>query len=157
MTALLLACGIDPQKSVLFQQSSVPQHSELCWYLGCICTMARLAHLPQFKEKSASLKDIPLGLFVYPVLQAADIMLHKATHIPVGEDQLQHLQLTQELTRMFNKRFGITFPKVDAIIAGKCYPSMYWLSWQVHLLNIKMLFRKHTETIYHINNVNYYF
>lgn len=77
MTATLLACGIDPEKSILFQQSHVPQHTELCWQLGCICTMARLAHLPQYKEKSENLKDIPLGLFVYPVLQAADILLYK--------------------------------------------------------------------------------
>lgn len=81
--------------------------------------MARLAHLPQYKEKSAALKDVPLGLFVYPVLQAADIMLYKATHVPVGEDQVQHLQLAQELARMFNKRFGLTFPSVKAIVAGK--------------------------------------
>lgn len=77
MTATLLACGIDPEKTVLFQQSSIPQHTELCWQLGCTATMARLAHLPQFKEKSAKLKDVPLGLFVYPVLQAADILIYK--------------------------------------------------------------------------------
>ena len=77
MAATLLACGIDPNKSTLFLQSAIPQHSELCWILGCITTMPRLAHLPQYKEKSANLKDIPLGLFIYPVLQAADIMLYK--------------------------------------------------------------------------------
>lgn len=77
VTATLLACGIDPNRTVLYQQSSVPQHTELNWYLGCISTMARLAHLPQFKEKSAALKEVPLGLFVYPVLQAADILLYK--------------------------------------------------------------------------------
>lgn len=77
MVASLLACGIDPKKCTLFLQSSVKQHAELCWILGCMTTMARLAHLPQYKEKSARLKEIPLGLFVYPVLQAADIMLYK--------------------------------------------------------------------------------
>jgi tRNA synthetases class I (W and Y) len=77
MTATLLACGIDPKKSTLFLQSAVQQHSELCWILGCMTTMPRLAHLPQYKEKSNSMKEIPLGLFVYPVLQAADIMLYK--------------------------------------------------------------------------------
>lgn len=77
MTATLLACGIDPQKSTLFLQSTVAQHAELGWIFSCLTTMARLGHLPQYKEKSATVKEIPLGLFVYPVLQAADIMIHK--------------------------------------------------------------------------------
>lgn len=77
VAATLLACGIDPNKAVLYQQSTIPQHAELNWYLGCISTMARLSHLPQFKEKSASLKEVPLGLYVYPVLQTADILLFK--------------------------------------------------------------------------------
>ncbi|XP_065164976.1 tryptophan--tRNA ligase, mitochondrial [Atheta coriaria] len=118
MTATLLACGIDPEKSILFQQSHVPQHTELCWQLGCICTMARLAHLPQYKEKSENLKDIPLGLFVYPVLQAADILLYKSTHVPVGEDQIQQIQLAQELARMFNNHFGETFPIPHSIVSS---------------------------------------
>ncbi|KYN10241.1 Tryptophanyl-tRNA synthetase, mitochondrial [Trachymyrmex cornetzi] len=77
MTATLIACGIDYKRSILFQQSKVPMHTELCWILGSITTMARLAHLPQFKEKSESLKNIPLGLYIYPVLQAADILLYQ--------------------------------------------------------------------------------
>lgn len=77
LTATLMACGIDPSKATLFLQSSVPQHAELGWILGCLTTMAKLSHLPQYKEKSATLKEIPLGLYVYPVLQAADIMLYK--------------------------------------------------------------------------------
>lgn len=77
MTATLLACGINPTKSTLFLQSAIHQHSELCWILNCLTTMARLSHLPQYKEKSKQLKEIPLGLFVYPVLQAADVMIHK--------------------------------------------------------------------------------
>lgn len=75
--ASLLACGIDPKKATLFLQSGVKEHSELCWILGCITTMARLSHLPQYKEKSEKMKEIPLGLFLYPILQAADIMLYK--------------------------------------------------------------------------------
>lgn len=78
MTATLLACGIDPDKATLFLQSTVKQHAELCWILGCLTTMPRLSHLPQYKEKSAKLNDIPLGLFVYPVLQAADILCYKS-------------------------------------------------------------------------------
>ena len=115
--ASLLACGIDPKKSTLFLQSDVKEHAELCWILGCITTMARLTHLPQYKEKSAKLKEIPLGLYLYPVLQAADIMLYKATHVPVGEDQVQHLQLAQSLAKAFNNRFGMTFPMCQPMIA----------------------------------------
>lgn len=117
MAATLLACGIDPSKATLFLQSGVPQHAELSWVLGCMTTMARLTHLPQYKEKSAKLKEIPLGLYIYPVLQAADIMLYKATHVPVGEDQIQHLQMAQSLARAFNNRFGSTFPSCNPIIS----------------------------------------
>lgn len=136
--ATLLACGIDPTKANLFAQSSVPQHAELCWIFTCLTTMARLAHLPQYKDKSATLKDVPTGLFIYPILQAADILLHKwvwqrctisesvssiivfvhrATHVPCGEDQIQQLQLAADLSRSFNKKFGRTFPDVTSLIA----------------------------------------
>lgn len=77
LAASFLACGIDPEQSTLFIQSDVKQHAELSWILGCLTTMPRLSHLPQYKEKSKSLKEIPLGLFVYPVLQAADILIYK--------------------------------------------------------------------------------
>ncbi|XP_043277626.1 tryptophan--tRNA ligase, mitochondrial isoform X2 [Venturia canescens] len=116
LTATLLACGIDPERSILFQQSTVPMHAELCWILACITTMPRLAQLPQFKEKSENLKNISLGLYIYPVLQSADILLYKATHVPVGEDQLQHLQLAQHLANLFNNKFGKTFPLPHSII-----------------------------------------
>ncbi|XP_058986338.1 tryptophan--tRNA ligase, mitochondrial-like [Musca domestica] len=116
MAATMLACGLDPQKSTIFVQSSVQEHTELGWILSCLCTMPRLGHLPQYKEKSRTVKDVPLGLYVYPVLQAADIMLYKATHVPVGEDQLQHIQLTQHLSRIFNTKFGQTFPICHAMI-----------------------------------------
>ncbi|KAG8232099.1 hypothetical protein J437_LFUL012296 [Ladona fulva] len=120
VTACLLACGINPQKSILFQQSKVSQHAELAWVLGCMTTMARLGHLPQFKEKSASVKDIPLGIFVYPVLQSADILVYKATKVPVGEDQLQHLQLAQHLAKLFNSKYGKLFPHPKALINDDC-------------------------------------
>ncbi|XP_059475905.1 tryptophan--tRNA ligase, mitochondrial [Neocloeon triangulifer] len=116
-TASLLASGICPEKSVLFLQSSVSRHSELCWVLCCMTTMARLGHLPQFKEKSALCgKEIPLGIFLYPVLQTADILLYKATHVPVGEDQLPHIYLVQELAKNFNSRYGKTFPRIEAMV-----------------------------------------
>ncbi|XP_017010057.2 uncharacterized protein TrpRS-m [Drosophila takahashii] len=116
MAATLLACGIDPGKSTLFVQSAVAEHAEFNWILSSMTTMPRLAQLPQFREKSRLLKDVPLGLYVYPVLQAADIMLYKATHVPVGADQIQHIQLAQHLARTYNGRYGETFPVCSAII-----------------------------------------
>nr|XP_003707551.2 PREDICTED: tryptophan--tRNA ligase, mitochondrial [Megachile rotundata] len=116
MCATLLACGINPEKSILFQQSTVAMHTQLCWVLGCITTLARLAHLPQFKEKSETLKNVPLGLYIYPVLQAADILLYRATHVPVGQDQVQHIQLAQDLAAIFNKKYGDTFPIPHSLV-----------------------------------------
>ncbi|KAH8309740.1 hypothetical protein KR067_002238 [Drosophila pandora] len=116
MAATLLSCGIDPAKSTLFVQSSVPEHAEFNWILSSLTTMPRLAQLPQFREKSRLVKDVPLGLYVYPVLQAADIMLYKATQVPVGADQLQHIQLAQHLARSYNTRYGETFPVCQALI-----------------------------------------
>ncbi|XP_031632535.1 tryptophan--tRNA ligase, mitochondrial isoform X2 [Contarinia nasturtii] len=116
LIATLLACGIDSKKSPIFLQSTVPQHAELCWILSCLCTMPRLSQLPQFKEKSAQVRDVWAGLFMYPVLQAADVLIHKATHVPCGEDQLQQLQLASHLAKLFNNRFGETFPVIKPII-----------------------------------------
>ena len=100
MAASLLGCGLDADKCILFKQSRVPEHVELSWILGCLCTMPALARLPQFKEKSSKLKEVPLGLYVYPVLQAADILLYKGTHVPVGEDQKQNVQIAQKLSEV---------------------------------------------------------
>ena len=115
MAASLLGCGLDPDKCILFQQSRVPEHTELSWILGCLCTMPKLAKLPQFKEKSSKLKDVPLGLYVYPVLQSADILLYKGTDVPVGEDQSQNIQVAQKLSEVrlhhynvVNSRFTLT-------------------------------------------------
>ncbi|XP_017030886.1 tryptophan--tRNA ligase, mitochondrial isoform X2 [Drosophila kikkawai] len=116
MAATLLACGIDPEKSTLFVQSSIPELTEFNWILSSLSTMPRLAQLPQFREKTRLVKEIPLGLFVYPVLQAADILLYKATHVPVGADQLPHIQLAQHLARTYNSCYGETFPVCEAIV-----------------------------------------
>ncbi|XP_014226006.1 tryptophan--tRNA ligase, mitochondrial isoform X1 [Trichogramma pretiosum] len=116
LTATLLACGIDPEKSILFQQSSIPMHAELSWIFACLATMPRLSHQPQFKEKSEKLKDVPLGLYIYPILQTADILLYKATHVPVGDDQLQHIQLSAHLAQKFNSTYGETFAMPQAIL-----------------------------------------
>jgi len=106
MTAGLLACGLSPTKCVLFKQSMVQEHTELAWVLSTLCSVARLNNMATFKEKSAKLKETPLGLFLYPVLQAADILLYKATEIPVGEDNLQNLELAQHLQQKFNRVFS---------------------------------------------------
>ncbi|XP_052741909.1 tryptophan--tRNA ligase, mitochondrial isoform X1 [Bicyclus anynana] len=107
--AYLLASGVDAERGVLFLQSAVPAHARLCWLLACLATQARLAHLPQYRERAAG-GDAPLGLLLYPVLQAADVLVYRATHVPVGADQLQHLQLTAQLVRTFHHRFGRLFP-----------------------------------------------
>ncbi|XP_032834202.2 tryptophan--tRNA ligase, mitochondrial isoform X2 [Petromyzon marinus] len=116
--AALVACGVDPARSALFLQSQVPEHTELSWILGCLTTTARLSHLHQWKEKSRGLADLgSLGLLTYPVLQAADILLYRATHVPVGEDQAQHLELTLDLARAFNHRYGNYFPLPQAVLS----------------------------------------
>lgn len=117
MLASLLACGVDPAKSTLFRQSDVLEHAQLGWIMGCLTTMPRISAFPQYKEKSASMKEIPLGLFTYPVLQSADILLYKATEVPVGEDQVQHIQLAQHLANRFNNKFGNVFPYPKAILS----------------------------------------
>ncbi|XP_071956605.1 tryptophan--tRNA ligase, mitochondrial-like isoform X4 [Antedon mediterranea] len=110
-TAILLACGIDPERSILFQQSAVKEHAELAWVLGCKITLARLNSFTQWKAKVGSdKKKACVGLFTYPVLQSADILLYKSTHVPVGDDQKQHLEMAQEVARIFNNNYGEFFP-----------------------------------------------
>ncbi|XP_047457027.1 tryptophan--tRNA ligase, mitochondrial [Mugil cephalus] len=118
MAASLIACGINPEKAVLFQQSQVSEHAELSWILGCLTTMPRLRHLPQWKMKSKQKNEGSVGLYTYPVLQAADILLYKSTHVPVGEDQVQHLELAQDLARIFNHRYGDLFPEPRALLSS---------------------------------------
>ncbi|XP_034241429.1 tryptophan--tRNA ligase, mitochondrial [Thrips palmi] len=116
MTASLLACGVDPKKCVLFQQSKVVYHTQLCWVLASLTTMAKLGQQAQLREKRNVLQELSTALYLYPVLQAADILLYKATLVPVGEDQISHLNLASFLARTFNKRFGNTFPIPQALI-----------------------------------------
>jgi tryptophanyl-tRNA synthetase len=108
----ILACGVDPERSTLMVQSHVPEHTELCWIFNTLTPMGPLERMTQFKEKSEQFREnINVGLFGYPVLQAADIVLYKAEVVPVGDDQLQHLELTREIVRKFNRTFGDTFPE----------------------------------------------
>ena len=108
MAAALIASGIDPAKSILFRQSAITAHSELAWILQGTARMGWLNRMTQFKEKSGKNREgASVGLFTYPVLQAADILLYKATHVPVGEDQKQHIELTRDIALKFNTDFGV--------------------------------------------------
>jgi tryptophanyl-tRNA synthetase len=107
---VLVAAGIDPAKSRLFVQSHVREHGELTWYLSCVTSMGQLQRMTQFKEKSETQRgEVRAGLFTYPVLMAADILLYRTTHVPVGEDQKQHIELTRDLAQRFNATYGDVF------------------------------------------------
>lgn len=111
----LLALGVDSEKSVLFVQSQIPEHAELTWILDTLAPTAELERMTQYKEKAAqNAKNVNAGLLNYPVLQAADILLYKPAFVPVGEDQVQHVELTRLLARKFNKQYGETFPEPKA-------------------------------------------
>ena len=124
--AQYIACGIDPEKSTLFVQSHVPAHSELAWILNTVTSFGEASRMTQFKDKShkQGSDNATVGLFTYPILQAADILLYDATVVPVGEDQRQHIELTRNLAERFNQRFGETFvvPEVKIMdAAAKIY------------------------------------
>lgn len=130
--ALFIACGLDPQKNILYMQSHVPAHAELGWILDCYSYMGELSRMTQFKEKSAKNEtNVNAGLFTYPVLMAADILLYQSDLVPVGEDQKQHLELARDLALRFNNLYGETFrvpepyiPKVGARIMSLGDPSV---------------------------------
>jgi tryptophanyl-tRNA synthetase len=119
IAAALMAAGIDPARSILFHQSQVPEHAELAWVLACTARMGWLNRMTQFKEKSGKDREgASVGLFTYPVLQAADVLAYKATHVPVGEDQKQHLELARDIATKFNTDFGNpVFPLPEPIIS----------------------------------------
>jgi len=116
--AQYIAAGIDPASSILFVQSHVPEHAQLAWVLGCITGFGEASRMTQFKDKSAKqgADSTSVGLFTYPILQAADILLYDTTIVPVGEDQRQHIELTRDLAQRFNTRFGDTFVLPEARI-----------------------------------------
>ena len=107
--AQLLGAGLDPERCTLFVQSQVAEHAQLAWVLSCITGFGEASRMTQFKDKSAKQANSSVGLFTYPILQAADILLYQANHVPVGEDQRQHVELTRDLAQRFNTRFGETF------------------------------------------------
>jgi tryptophanyl-tRNA synthetase len=118
LAAWLLAAGLDPERCTLFVQSHVHEHAELAWVLGCLTGFGELRRMTQFKDKSAKQQEgaTSAGLFTYPVLQAADILLYQANRVPIGEDQRQHLELTRDIAGRFNARYGETFTLPEAAI-----------------------------------------
>ncbi len=129
LAATLFAVGLDPARCTLFVQSHVHEHTGLTWLLECTTTMGELRRMTQFKDKAAGRDSVRVGLFTYPVLQAADILLYDATRVPVGEDQRQHLELARDVAIRFNNRYGTTFtvpeaavPKVGARVMDLAHP-----------------------------------
>ncbi|MFW6202485.1 MAG: tryptophan--tRNA ligase, partial [Gemmatimonadota bacterium] len=113
-----LAAGLDPDRCTIFVQSDVPEHTELAWLLNTVTPLGDLERMTQFKDKASREESVAAGLLNYPVLQAADILLYRATRVPVGEDQVQHLELTREIARRWNRRFGEYFPEPEPIVGG---------------------------------------
>ena len=120
VTAAYLACGLDPKRSIIFNQSQVAEHAELAWVFNCVARMGWLNRMTQFKEKAGKDREnASTGLFVYPNLMAADILLYRATHVPVGEDQKQHLELARDIAQKFNNDFA-------ASIAANGFPEVFF-------------------------------
>ncbi len=121
VAAAYIAAGIDPQRSIIFVQSAVREHSELAWIFNCVARMGWVERMTQFKDKAGKHSErVSVGLFAYPVLQAADILVYKATHVPVGEDQKQHLELSRDIAQKFNNDFEAPgfFPLPEPLIQG---------------------------------------
>jgi tryptophanyl-tRNA synthetase len=121
VTAAYIAAGVDPKRTPIFNQGQVPEHGELAWILNCVARLGWLDRMTQFKEKSGKHKErASVGLYTYPVLMAADILVYKATHVPVGEDQKQHLELARDIAQKFNNDFGVPdfFPQPEPVIVG---------------------------------------
>ncbi|WP_273185053.1 tryptophan--tRNA ligase [Hyphomonas adhaerens] len=121
IAAAFIACGIDPKKSIVYAQASVPAHAELAWVFNCVARMGWVERMTQFKDKAGKdAERASVGLFTYPVLQAADILAYKATHVPVGEDQKQHLELSRDIADRFNREYDVPgfFPLPEPLIKG---------------------------------------
>ncbi|HWS08871.1 MAG TPA: tryptophan--tRNA ligase [Xanthobacteraceae bacterium] len=130
VTAAFIACGIDPKKNIVFNQSQVAEHAELAWVFNCVARLGWLNRMTQFKEKAGKDREnASVGLYAYPTLMAADILVYRATHVPVGEDQKQHLELSRDIAQKFNNDFGQSikdkgfgdafFPLPEPVIAGE--------------------------------------
>ena len=130
VTAAFIACGIDPKKHIVFNQSQVAEHAELAWVFNCVARLGWLNRMTQFKEKAGKDREnASVGLYAYPTLMAADILVYRATHVPVGEDQKQHLELSRDIAQKFNNDFGKSirthgfgdafFPLPEPVITGE--------------------------------------
>ena len=128
MALSLLAAGLDPSKCTLFVQSMVPEHTELAWIFNTLTPLGELERQTQFKEKASREESVPAGLLNYPVLQAADILLYRAELVPVGEDQVQHLELSREIARKWNARFDIRVPAASRVSGAKRVPAAHGTS-----------------------------
>src|SRR5215216_7864711 len=116
-TAMMIACGLDPERCILFRQSDVHEHAELCWLLCSVTPYGDIQRITYFKDKSAREQQlVRTSLFLYPVLQAADILLYRTDEVPVGEDQRQHVELAREIGRRFNATYGEVFVEPEAVI-----------------------------------------
>lgn len=118
MAVSFLAAGLDPDRCTIFVQSDVPEHTELAWLLNTVTPVGELERMTQYKDKSEGVESVPAGLLNYPILMAADILLYRANLIPVGEDQLQHLELTREVARRWNRQFGEYFPEPQGVLGS---------------------------------------
>ncbi len=120
LAAGFMAAGIDPEKSIFINQSQVPEHAQLAWVFNCVARMGWMQRMTQFKDKAGkNAQNVSLGLFAYPALMAADILIYHATHVPVGDDQKQHLELTRDIAIKFNHDFGVDFfPVIEPVIEG---------------------------------------
>lgn len=121
LAAAFMACGLDPKKSILFNQSQAPAHAQLAWIFNCVARVGWMDRMTQFKDKGGKNRErVSLGLYAYPALMAADILVYHATHVPVGEDQKQHLELTRDIAAKFNNDFDCPgfFPETEPIIEG---------------------------------------
>lgn len=120
LAAGFIASGIDPRKSILFNQSQVPAHAQLAWIFNCVARLGWMQRMTQFKDKAGkNSENVSLGLFAYPALMAADILIYHATHVPVGEDQKQHVELTRDIAAKFNNDYGVDFfPLTEPVIEG---------------------------------------
>jgi tryptophanyl-tRNA synthetase len=122
VTAAFLACGIDPKKHIIFNQSQVAEHAELAWVFNCVARLGWLNRMTQFKEKAGKDREnASVGLYAYPVLMAADILAYRATHVPVGDDQKQHLELARDIAQKFNNDFGDSIRKAG-VADGRFFP-----------------------------------
>lgn len=152
--AIYLACGIDPQKSTIFIQSHVPEHSQLAWILNCYTYFGEMGRMTQFKDKSTRHEDnVNVGLFTYPVLMAADILLYQANQVPVGDDQKQHLEITRDIANRFNALYGAKDAEGQVISAIFAVPEVFIAKTGARVMSLLEPTKKMSKSDENRNNV----